>query len=365
MSIMGAITSKDLGGHFRRGRSGKDFRGLYLAIWMLVGGVSGCAGVSTNQPAGPAQVAAPPAPEAQVVPFPNQEGSLKFLAFGDFGTGDRAQYELGQQMAALHARFPFEMVVLLGDNLYGSERPQDFKRKFELPYKSLLDSGVKFYAALGNHDAREQRTYPHFNMGDKLFYSFKAPKQSVRFFALESTYMTPEQVAWVEKELKDTTDQWKIAFFHHPLYSSADRHGSTLDLQKTLAPLFIRYNVSLVLSGHDHSYERIKPQDGIAYFVVGSAGKLRKGDLQKGSPLTAKGFDTDLAFLALEINGDKLTFQAISRTGKVVDSGEITRRMETGKLSSDAVSLPVPVWAWQPPSLPRTRLAAGAQFAGR
>jgi len=333
------------------------------SVWLIVG-ASGCSGVSTKTPAGPAQVAA--APPAEVVPLPNKQDSLKFLAFGDFGTGDKPQYELAEQMIALHQRFPFELVVLLGDNLYGSERPQDLKIKFKTPYKPLLDAGVKFQASLGNHDAREQKNYPPFNMNDRLYYSFKAPKQSVRFYALESTYLEPEQMQWLEKELKDTTDQWKIMMFHHPLYSSSSTHGSSVELQKTLAPLFIRYNVSLVLNGHDHAYERIKPQDGIAYFVVGSAGQLRKGDLKKGSPITAKGFDTDRAFLALEISGDQLNFQAISRTGEVIDSGVITRRKETSRGASVRVPpAQAPVWALPRPSPPRTPTADASRSAGR
>ena len=149
------------------------------------------------------------APKEAPTEFPNRDGSLKFVAFGDFGTGEPAQYALAAQMAKLQERFKFELVILLGDNLYGSERPQDFAQKFEKPYKPLLDAGVKFKAALGNHDAREMKNYKFFDMQDKLFYSFKAPKQSVRFYALESTYMSPEQVTWIGDELKNTTDDWK------------------------------------------------------------------------------------------------------------------------------------------------------------
>ena len=98
-----------------------------------------------------------------LVPLPNRAGSFKFGVLGDFGTGTKAQYQLAEQMIKLHRRFKYDLVVLVGDNLYGSERPQDFKMKFELPYKPLLDAGVKFYAALGNHDAREQRFYKLFN----------------------------------------------------------------------------------------------------------------------------------------------------------------------------------------------------------
>ena len=93
-----------------------------------------------------------------------------------------------------------------------------------------------------------------------------------------------------------------------------------------LEPLFIQYNVSLVLNGHDHTYERIKLQNGIQYFVEGSSGQLRAGDLRKGSPITAFGNDTVQTFMLFEIDGDNLTFNAITKSGTVIDSGVMTRR---------------------------------------
>jgi len=259
------------------------------------------------------------------VALPNRTGSFKFAVLGDFGTGDRPQYELAAQMAKVYQSFKYELVVLVGDNLYGAERPQDFKKKFEDPYKPLLDAGVKFYASLGNHDAREQRFYKPFNMDGKLYYTF-SPKPEIRFFALESTYPVPEQIQWLEKELKASGSHWKIVFFHHPLYSSGDRHGSDLRLREVLEPLFLQNNVSLVLTGHDHFYERVKPQKGIPYFVVGSGGQLRAGNIDRSTGITAKGFDTDLAFMAAEIAGDEMFFNTISRTGQTIDSGTFMRR---------------------------------------
>jgi len=270
-------------------------------------------------------VAAAQSPAETPVTLPNQDGSLKFAVLGDFGTGEPPQYQLAEQMAILHGRFKYGFVVLVGDNLYGSERPQDFHKKFELPYKPLLDDGVKFYAALGNHDAREQRFYKLFNMEGKLYYAF-SPKPNVRFFALDSTYPVPEQIQWIDKELAASSSDWKIVFFHHPLYSSGIRHGSDIRLREALEPLFLKYNVSVVLNGHDHFYERVKPQKGIAYFVVGSGGQLRKGNIDRRSGITAVGFDTDLAFMAVEITGDQMFFSVISRLGQIIDSGVLTRR---------------------------------------
>jgi 3',5'-cyclic AMP phosphodiesterase CpdA len=263
------------------------------------------------------------------VPLPNKPDSLHFAVIGDNGTGDKPQYEVGEQMLNWHNRFPFPIVVMMGDNIYGSDRPQDFVKKFEAPYKGLLDKGVKFYASLGNHDSREQRYYKLFNMEGKLYYTFKAPKEDVRFFALESSYMDPDQLKWLEDELKKSNEKWKIAFFHHPLYSSAGTHGSQLKLRTALEPLFIQYNVSLVLNGHDHTYERIKGQNEIQYFVEGSSGQLRDGDLRKGSPLTAFGNDTEQTFILMEVDGDTLTFNTITKRGTVIDSGVITRRKKT------------------------------------
>ena len=259
------------------------------------------------------------------VPLPNRDGSFKFAVLGDFGTGDKPQYQLAEQMFAVFKTFKYDSVLLVGDNLYGAQRPQDFRTKFEVPYKPLLDGGVKFYASLGNHDAREQRYYKPFNMEGQLYYTFN-PKPDIRFFALESTYPVPEQFQWLEKELKASGSDWKIAFFHHPLYSSGDRHGSDIRLREALEPLFLKYNVSVVLTGHDHFYERIKPQKGITYFVTGSGGQLRVGNIDRKSGLTAKGFDTDLAFMVAEIVGDEMYFNAVSRTGRIVDSGSIARR---------------------------------------
>ena len=314
--------------------------GRALAIWSFLALLT--AGCTTSGPtAGSVEVRAPvaaaraaatpggvsqPAKPTLEVTLPNRPDSLKFAVLGDFGTGDRAQYQMADTMAKVRGIFPFEIVTLVGDNMYGSQRERDYETKFAIPYKPLLSAGVKFYASLGNHDDVNQRFYAPFNMNEKRYYTFKAPKQNVRFFALESSYMDADQTKWLQAELQGSNDDWKIAFFHHPPYSSGGRHGSDAAIRETVEPLFVKYNVSVVLTGHDHFYERIKPQQGIVYFVVGSGGKLRSGDIARNSPLTARGFDTDLAFMVAEIHGDEMAFNAIARSGRVVDSGVITRR---------------------------------------
>src|SRR5207344_1117168 len=164
------------------------------------------------------------------------------------------------------------------------------------------------------------------------YYTFRGSKEaagngkgSVRFFALDSNYLDKEQLDWLDQQLAASDSEWRILFFHHPLYSSGKTHGSALESRAILEPLFVKYGVSVAFSGHDHIYERIKPQKGgIVYWVSGAGGRLRSGDL-RATDMTAKGFDSDNHFMIVEISGDDLYFQAISRTGETVDSGVVHR----------------------------------------
>jgi predicted phosphodiesterase len=267
---------------------------------------------------------AAPAPTATL---PKEDGSTKFLVIGDSGTGGRQQYEVGKRIIEAHKQFAFDFAIMLGDNLYGSESASAYVNKFEKPYKPLLDAGVKFYATLGNHDEPSQRFYKPFNMDGKRYYTFR--KDDVEFFVLDSTYMTPDQIKWLSGVLEQSDAKWKIAYFHHPIYSSGEKHGSELDLQVLVEPLFVQHGVDVVFSGHEHFYERIKPQKGIYYITQGGAAKLREGNIRARSPITERGFDTDNSFTLVEIVKDQLHFETISRRGQVVDSGSFPRREVT------------------------------------
>ena len=264
------------------------------------------------------------APAPLKITLPLNKDSVRFLLIGDTGTGTAKQQELADLMLRSRQSFPFEFVLLVGDNLYGGEKPADYKSKFEDVYRPLIDQQVKFYAALGNHDEPAQRFYEHFNMEGKDYYRFT--KGNVAFYALNSNYMDKKQIDWLQSELAKDQSDWKIAFCHHPPYSSGGKHGSDTELREIVEPIFTRYGVNVVLTGHDHFYERIKPQKGIFYFVSGAGGKLRSGDVKKGSPLTAKAFDTDMSFMLVEISKDAMYFQVLSRTGATVDSGVLPRQ---------------------------------------
>jgi 3',5'-cyclic AMP phosphodiesterase CpdA len=170
-------------------------------------------------------------------------------------------------------------------------------------------------------------------MNGEEFYRFK--KGNVAFYSLNSNYMDKRQVKWLEDELVKDTSDWKIVFFHHPPYSSGGKHGSDTKLREVVEPIFLKYGVNAVFAGHEHFYERIKPQKGIYYFISGAGGKLRDGDVKKNSPLTEKAFDKDMSFMLLEVAGDQMYFQVITRTGETVDTGVLSNQRKKSMSASN------------------------------
>ena len=305
-------------------------RAIFLLLLALV--ASGC------QPSGPPTsfsskpFVGPAPPVREVLALPNRPGTVKFAAIGDAGRGDRAQNEVAAEMIAFRKVFDYDFVVMLGDNVYDGGTPDDYRRKFELPYKTLLDDGVEFYATIGNHDATNQPDYAPFHMNGKRYYTFKADASllakltdtDVQFFMVDTETLDRTQVAWLDREMGRSSARWKIPVFHRPIYTSGRYATPARIFRRALQPVFVQHGVRIALSGHEHFYERTYPQLGITYFISGGAGSLRYGDIRR-TPLTAKGFDVDYHFMLFEITRDAAYFQAISRTGHSIDSGKVDR----------------------------------------
>ena len=284
-----------------------------------------------------AQAAAPASSTSSAtldVRLPLKSKSVRFAVIGDTGTGHREQYEVAQEMERYRQAVGFDFVIMLGDNIYGGHHPKDFTEKFEKPYQPLLDAGVKFYASLGNHDdPNQERLYKPFNMGGNRYYTFK--KGPVEFLALDSNYMDPAQLQWLQQKLQASDAKWKICYFHHPLYNAGKAHGSDVDLRSQIEPIFAQYHVNAVFSGHEHVYERVQPEQSIYYFVEGNSAKLSRHDLPRSEQVQL-GYDSDRGFMLVEIAGDGLYFQTISRTGTTVDAGSLPRQQSkaaAGKVS--------------------------------
>jgi len=283
--------------------------------------------------------------------LPNRATSVKFAVIGDSGRGTKPQYDIAAQMVAFRERFRFPFVLMLGDNLYeGPATPDDYRTKFEEPYRQLLDDDVKFYAALGNHDDPREVDYPRFHMKGQRYYSFSPPEDllakiatRVEFFAIDSNNLDRTQLRWLDERLAQSRAAWKVCFFHHPLHTSGRYRASSMWYRFQLEPLLVARGVDVAFSGHEHFYERTQLEEGIQYFVSGGAGSLRPGDAARGSDV-ARTFDRDYHFMLIEIDGDQLHFQAITRTGKTIDAGVLKKSLGLGTWSSVRPSSLVRPW---------------------
>jgi len=219
---------------------------------------------------------------------------------------------------------------MAGDNIYeGPATPEDYRIKFEEPYKVLLADGVKFYAVLGNHDDPMQIYYEPFNMKGNRYYTFTPPVDPitrwdtrVRFFALDSTNLDSEQMKWFEHEAAESRAEWKIALMHHPLYTSGRYTLAARGLRFAMESSFVNGGIDVAFSGHEHLYNRSELQKGVLYFVSGAAGSLREGDAGR-SNVIAKSYDQDFHFMLIEIADEGFFFQAINRQGVTVDAGSL------------------------------------------
>ena len=262
--------------------------------------------------------------------LPNEDRSIKFAVIGDSGRGWKPQHEVAAQMVAYRQRFDFKFVLMAGDNIYeGPATPEDYRVKFEEPYKLLLDAGVKFYAVLGNHDDPKQVDYKPFNMDGDRYYTFTPPVDPitrwdtrVRFFALDSTNLDGAQMQWFEHEAAESRAEWKIALLHHPLYTSGRYTLQARASRFTLESSFVNGGIDVVFSGHEHIYQRSEPQKGILYFISGAAGSLREGDSSPSQSI-ARGYDADFHFMLVEIADEGFYFQAINRQGETIDAGAL------------------------------------------
>jgi hypothetical protein len=264
--------------------------------------------------------------------LPARRASVKFAVIGDSGRGSTAQHEVARQMVRYRAAFPFAFVIMLGDNIYeGPASPEDYRRKFEEPYRALLDDGVTFHAVLGNHDDPRQVGYAPFNMHGERYYSFAPPDDlaarlaaSVELFAIDSTNFDSAQARWLDERLAASRANWKICFLHHPLYTSGRYRGAARLHRWMLESTFVRHQVDVVFSGHEHIYQRATLQSGVQYFVSGGAGSLRPGDGRRTADIAAT-YDRDYHFMLIEIDGDELYFQSISRAGVTIDAGTLSK----------------------------------------
>ena len=260
----------------------------------------------------PAQALTEPA-----VALPNKPGSFKFAVLGDFGTGDKTQYQLAEQMAALHQRFKYEIVVLVGDNLHGPERPQDSRQEFELPYKPPLTPASVLRLARQPRRAQTQllQTLQHGRQALlHLQPEIEHPvlRRRKHLSQCPSRSSGSRRTQGVHERLEDRLLPPSALLVGRPAWlgSPAARPA------RAALP---ECNVSVSSPG-TITLRAGEAAEGIASLVVAPAVSSGRKHRQVVG-ITAKGFDTDLAFMAAEIAGDENAQQHLSRTGELVDSG--------------------------------------------
>ena len=256
------------------------------------------------------------------------DNRVVFAAVGDTGTGGRNQMDIARAMVDAYKETPYGFVAHVGDVSYRGSILDRWEDVWLKPYKPLLNAGVRFEVALGNHELSEGQSektvrWIHERM-EALGYENTyrvVPYGPVDFFFLDSA--TPlvtgersgEQLAWLDAVLGESTAVWKIAVMHHAPYSSSAKRGSNVELRAAVEPLFVEHGVQLVLTGHDHTYERTVPQQGVTYIVTGAGAKLSDVDRSDFTAASAK----ILQFMMIEIDQDRLNVTAIDKTGTVFD----------------------------------------------
>ncbi|GMQ85997.1 MAG: hypothetical protein BMS9Abin07_1568 [Acidimicrobiia bacterium] len=261
------------------------------------------------------------------------EDAVTFAVIGDNGTGGRNAMDVARQMARTYQETPYGMVVLLGDISYNGSIADRYQEVFFDPFGPLLDAGVTFELAVGNH---ELEFVPSSEANQEIvrrieaigaegsFYS--VVRGPVEFFFIDSSTPQvtgaagPEQITWLRGALAASTAPWKVAALHHAPYSSGSR-GSSLAVREALEPLFVEYGVDLVLAGHEHHYERTVEIDGVTYVVSGSGSKLRSTGTSDFTAVVEK----QLQFMVAEATPDTMRLRAIGVDGVVIDEFTLER----------------------------------------
>lgn len=259
---------------------------------------------------------------ATTEPYPVLVGKplARLAVAGDVGTGGAAEYATAAAADRLEPAGEFDALVLLGDNIYPDGDPARAHATVFEPFASVLDEGTELVAALGNHDVRTGGGQPQMaalGMPGRWYAKRFGP---VELVVVDSTRVEdPEQLSWLKRTLAGSRAPWTVVAQHHPPFS-AGYHGSHGPSRDILVPLYERFGVDLVLAGHDHDYQRSKPQHGVVYVVSGAAATRRATGR---ADFTAAAASTH-HFVELTAYADRLELRAVSQDGRMFDQLTLT-----------------------------------------
>lgn len=248
-----------------------------------------------------------------------EEPLVRLAVVGDVGEWTKSESDIAGEIVKSHNDRPFDAVLLLGDNVYQDGDPDVLKDRILPRLASLTDDGVMILAVLGNHDIEDGNGAAQVEVFDLPGPWYSKGFDDLLVVALDSNH--PDylvQEAWLESVLDEAEEQWIVAIMHHPPYSHGSHGGG--DVSEKWIQSFKDHDVALVLAGHEHDYQRLKPQDGVAYLVTGGGSKTRPtADGDK----TVAAWGKVLHFVEIDVWSDRLEIRAIEQHGEVFDEATL------------------------------------------
>ncbi len=241
-----------------------------------------------------------------------------FLAAGDYGVGGTPERSLGLRMQRFEARNPANMLVTLGDNDY-TRSPTSFRTNWRATFGWARRTGLRVSGVLGNHDYETGNGRYELSLLGMPSPYYTRRLGDAQLFFLDSNSVNTQQTTWLEQQLANSTATWKIAVFHHPPYTCGGHSGAT-DVVRSWVPLFEGYGVQLVLSGHDHNYQRFAKRNGVTYVVHGggAAGLYALHGCPSSYPRRVRA-RYEHGFLYVTVSPDQLDVSAVNISGRVTD----------------------------------------------
>jgi hypothetical protein len=248
-----------------------------------------------------------------------------FVAFGDGGTGDTTQRRVAGAMTAwVNAGHRADALVEAGDNVYDTGDPSRFAATLDAPYAELRRTRP-FWIALGNHDVQDGHG------GEQLRYlglpdlPYAKTLPDVQLLFLDANHPDHAQAQWLEARLSEPGPLFRVVVFHQPAYACA-LHGSTQSVDREWVPILEAHAVSLVITAHDHYYERFVSPKDVTYVVTGGGGASLYARRRScaGVPLSRATAQRH-HFVWIALTGHTLTLTAIGDDGTVFDQATIAR----------------------------------------
>lgn len=244
---------------------------------------------------------------------------VHLAAAGDSGDSGRRLDGTAATIAAIGSDHPYDALLLLGDLVYPSGDPDQLDATVFRPFGAVLDQGSDLLAILGNHDIKDGRDDEMLQMLGMPGRWWSRTYGPVLVVGLDSTRPEdPEQLAFLEETLSSSDATWKIVAMHHAPYS-AGYQGSNTAVRAAFEPVLVRHGVQLVLSGHDHDYQRSIEIDGVTYLVSGAASGTRRTGTES---FTAVSYSF-LHFVDIAVWNDRLVVRAVGADGRVADEATI------------------------------------------